>query len=241
MAAVDTATRLAQLLRSLRYDQCLTQLELAARSGVDERRISAYELRRRPVSLQQADRILAGMGLQLRLETEPLWAELDAKIDELAALPIAQRLRTTQVSVVSMARWLAAAEPIIDGPAAALIQGVPIAVGWLDLCVLRDNLDHLVEPMTKRPSVRWYERDGCWVDSDNDPRIPGALRWLNYQGEFRITLVDHEPASITIMVEDPAYGATSVRVRPLVDVELNDPDTGRLLTRVRERRAAIIS
>jgi transcriptional regulator with XRE-family HTH domain len=197
MAGVDTATSLAQLLRTLRYERCLTQRELAARSGVDERRISAYEKGRRPVSLPQADRILAGMGLQLRLETEALWADLDAKIDELAALPSADRLLGTRVLVVSIAQWLADAEPIIDGRAAALIQGVPIAVGWLDLGIRRDKIDRLAGPMAQRPSSYWAEADGCWYSGGNDPHLPGVLqRRHNYQGEFRITLVDHEPPAV---------------------------------------------
>jgi transcriptional regulator with XRE-family HTH domain len=179
MVAVDTATSLARLLRTLRYDRCMTQRELAARSGVDERRISAYEKGRRPVSLPQADRVLAGLGLQLRLETEALWADLDAKIDALAIVPIAERLHTARGSIVALVEWLADAEPIIDGRAAALMQGVPIAVGWLDLCVRRDKMDRLAGPMAQRPSSYWAEADGCWYDGGNDPHLnhPRSRSW----------------------------------------------------------------
>jgi transcriptional regulator with XRE-family HTH domain len=176
MVAVDTATSLARLLRTLRYDRCMTQRELAARSGVDERRISAYEKGRRPVSLPQADRVLAGLGLQLRLETEALWADLDAKIDALAIVPIAERLHTARGSIVALVEWLADAEPIIDGRAAALMQGVPIAVGWLDLCVRRDKMDRLAGPMAQRPSSYWAEAESNSTIPRRGGFSPGCVK-----------------------------------------------------------------
>jgi len=78
------------------------------------------------------------MGLQLRLETEELWSDVDAKIDTMASTPISDRLGTCRVRIVSVLEWLAGVNPIVDGRAAALLQGTPIPVDWLDLCVRRE-------------------------------------------------------------------------------------------------------
>ncbi|HEY3718032.1 MAG TPA: helix-turn-helix transcriptional regulator [Jatrophihabitantaceae bacterium] len=240
---MDTTTRLSQLLRDLRNGRMLSQRELAHLSGVDQRRISSYERGRRKVPLRDADRILAGLGLQLRLETERLWADIDAKIDELVATPIADRVTATRVMIPSLLHWLRTTEPIIDGCAAALLQGAPVPVEWLDLCVRREKLDVLTQLMTMRPPARWHERSQWWAYEDTDPRLPGPMRWRNEMGEFRIRLVDEEPETITVSVEGTMsegilLGGAMLRVRPLADLEFDDPETARVLGRVRERRTA---
>ena len=248
MDSVDTTTRLSQLLRDLRNGRMLSQRELAHLSGVDQRRISSYERGRRKVPLRDADRILAGLGLQLRLETERLWADIDAKIDDLVAAPIAERVRATRVMIPSLLHWLRTTEPVIDGCAAALLQGAPVPVEWLDLCVRRDKFDVLTQLMTMRPAARWHEPSQWWTYKNADPRLPGPMRWRNEMGEFRIRLVDEEPETITVSVEGTTsesttsestpLGGAMLRVRPLADLEFDDPETARVLSRVRERRTA---
>ena len=235
---MDTATSLARLLRCLRDSHGLTQRELAYFSGIDQRRISSYERGRRTVPLAHADRLLAGMGLQLRLETEELWADVDAKIDKLAATPLSDRLAEGRVRIISILDWFADVDPIVDGRAAALLQGAPIPVDWLELCVRRDQLDALAELMRTKPPGRWCEAKGWWTDAGTDPREPGPMRWHNYLGEFRLTVVDVEPPAIAVVITDAERGEMSLRVRPLSDVEVGDPETARLLARVRARRAA---
>jgi transcriptional regulator with XRE-family HTH domain len=233
---MDTSTSLSRLLRDLRYRRSLTQRELAHLSGVDQRRISSYERGRRKVPLRHADQILAGLGLQLRLETERLWADVDAKIDELAALPIAERLIRSRVLIPELLRWLAVTEPVIDGCAAALLQGAPVPVDWVDLCVRRDKLDNLAEALRKRPDSRWSEAKGWWADHTIDPRLPGPMRWHHHLGEFRITIVDTDPPTITLVVDDERWTGLAVRVRPLADLEVDDVELSRVLARMRERQ-----
>ncbi|HZE49047.1 MAG TPA: helix-turn-helix transcriptional regulator [Jatrophihabitantaceae bacterium] len=265
---MDTTTKLAQLLRDLRNGRMLSQRELAHLSGVDQRRISSYERGRRKVPLRDADRILAGLGLQLRLSTERLWADIDAKIDELVAAPIADRVKATRVMIPSLLHWLRTTEPIIDGCAAALLQGAPVPVEWLDLCVRREKLDVLTHLMMMRPPARWHEATQWWSYDDADPRLSGPMRWRNEMGEFRIRLVDEEPETITVSVagttsesttsegttsegttskgttsesttsEGTPLGGAMLRVRPLADLEFDEPETARVLSRVRERRTA---
>ena len=69
------------------------------------------------------------------------------------------------------------------------------------------------------------------------------MRWRNEMGEFRIRLVDEEPETIMVSVEGTMsegilLGGAMLRVRPLADLEFDDPETARVLSRVRERRAA---
>ncbi len=230
---MDTATRLAGRLRDLRNGRMLSQRELAHLCGVDQRRISSYERGRRKVPLHDADRILAGLGLQLRLETERLWADIDVKIDELTATPIGERVRATRVKILELLDWLRPTEPIVEGCAAALLQSAPVPVEWLDLCIHRDRFDTFAHLLAMRPPARWLESRQWWVYENADPRLPGSMRWRNHLGQFRVRIVDEMPQTIMISI-----GRTSLRVRPLADLEIDDAETARILARVRQRRVA---
>jgi transcriptional regulator with XRE-family HTH domain len=57
----------ADLIRAARRDAGITQVELAARSGVPQPVISAYERGRRQPSVEAVDRLLSALGRRLAL------------------------------------------------------------------------------------------------------------------------------------------------------------------------------
>lgn len=222
--------QLASLIRSERERRFLSQGKLAELSGVDRRRISSYERRQREPSLREAERVLAGMGLQLRLETEPLSSDLDARIDELSTLSTDERLARVPFLIPQLMQWLAAGEPVIEGATAALIQGAPLEPKALDLCVDTAHLDAFAEAMLRFPPARWNERWEDYGVDNPDPRRPGAMRWRTHLGPITLRVVDELPASLTVIADGAA-----VPIRPLADVEVVDPAVAELLRRFRQR------
>ena len=59
------------LIRQIRRDSGLRQIELARRSGIESSVLSAYEHGRRQPGVAALARIAAAAGLRLRLEPEP--------------------------------------------------------------------------------------------------------------------------------------------------------------------------
>lgn len=73
MGKYDTAPTLAAgLLRTARDMAEVTQAELAARAGVSQQSISAYETGRKDPTVTTLTRLLAAAGLEMRIRLEPL-------------------------------------------------------------------------------------------------------------------------------------------------------------------------
>ena len=94
MSKYDPAPTLAAgLVRLARAKSGLTQGELAARAGLAQQAISAYETGRIEPTMPSLQRILAAAGFELRLHLEPL-SDHDASLDRiLDALPPDERER----------------------------------------------------------------------------------------------------------------------------------------------------
>lgn len=227
----STRAELARVLCDARLRRHLSQTDLAAASGVSQTRISSYETACRNPSLDDVDRLFAALGVQLRLELEPLWDEFDAACDEMSAIPPADRLSRVRSGVEYIVDWLAAADPIIDGEVAALLQGVPLAPRIAAFTITADRLDALATSMERYPPHRWNERTRDYVYEGRDPRLPGPMRWNSLYGEFTVTVVPARPGSIGLMIDGREYA-----VRPLHDVEASDPAAARLIARVRARQ-----
>jgi HTH-type transcriptional regulator/antitoxin HipB len=69
--ALQTTKQLSAHLRSLRVSKGYTQSQLAARVGVPQSRISKIEMDPSAVRLEQLVRILAALGAQIIIETQP--------------------------------------------------------------------------------------------------------------------------------------------------------------------------
>jgi hypothetical protein len=190
---------------------------------------------RRP-SLTLIGRVLAALGLQIRLAVEPLEepeADLDAAIDSLRTIPPADRLSGPRFDGAALLRMLAPAAPVVEGAAGAVLHGAPVPVRRLDVAVERTRLRALDEVIRRSYAERWSDVWSRWGMETASPRAPGPMRWQTLDGEFRIRLVDTLPETVTVLVGD-----LPVAVRAIHDLESADPRVARALTRVRAARAA---
>ncbi|MFF5174858.1 helix-turn-helix domain-containing protein [Micromonospora sp. NPDC000089] len=229
MTKSDLGGRIARMLRLERETRGLTQQALASLAGISQSAVARIERGDRMPSIPLVERVLAALGLQLAVSTEPLDAELDAKLDELAARPIAERI--DDLGLDRMLRHLGDLPYVLTGTTAAVLQGaavpadgVEIAVRWADSARFTAWLD---AAYGQRWNARWKEFGGLRLE----PEEPGEHRWLTRHGELRAQLCDELPTTIEVRHDGRAY-----QVVPLVAVELTDPRAATLLRRHQQRQ-----
>ncbi|MFI6783568.1 helix-turn-helix domain-containing protein [Micromonospora sp. NPDC050276] len=230
-----SSTRLVKLLgaevRHQRQLRELSQRQLAALAEVSQAAVARFERGERAPTIPVLERLLAAMDVQLVIGVEPLDAHLDARIDELAARPIAKRI--DELGLDELLDQLADFPQVITGTTAALLQGAPVPVDALEIALRwRDS-----KPFTRwletnygqRWNARWGEFGGVWLE----PEEPGEHRWSTWYGEIRATMCDELPETIEVR-----HGGRSYPVVPLVELELSEPRAAELLRRYRDRQLA---
>jgi transcriptional regulator with XRE-family HTH domain len=226
---------LAELIRRERESAGLTPADLAARAGLPAANVTRIERGTLAASLDTAERLFAALGLRLRLSTEALHgdldADLDAQLDRLAWVPLAERLSRSGLS--HLLDTLDGFAYVVDGALAANLHGVPLPTDALEIAVAWADAEAFNRWLVKRFAYRWHERSGEFRALDLDPRAPGPHFWRTSFGAVRATMCDELPDSVEIPVGERAY-----RVRPLVEVEPADEEAARLLRRFRERLPA---
>jgi transcriptional regulator with XRE-family HTH domain len=237
--AHNRVMRIGDVLRRARESQELSQEALAAMSGVAQSVISAYERDRRQPSWVAAERLFAEMGLQMRIELEPLDADLDRQIDAYAAMTAEERLRELPYCLKELDGHFGGIPLVVTGAAAAALQGAPVPVRRVDLLILDEDaaLDAFCAQLGKYFSRLWQPEREWWAGSLNYPEVLREHRttlWMYIIDQIHVTLVDELPQSVTVVV-----GEATVPVLPLHELELTDPEAARLLARLRERRRAI--
>lgn len=213
------------MLRDARERAGLTQAQLAERAGVTQGLLSAYERGVRRPSLGTLERVLAALRLQARIELEPLWADVDRVMETGAPRWL--------VELDGLLARLEPLELVVDGAAAAALQGVPVEVQRLDVVVRPEDLGELREGLTRLRAQRWDERWQEFGGVPSDPAEPGAPLWSSSYGDVGVRYASPLPASLLVVADD-----RTVRVRPLLEVESDDPWLRRVLARLRERGAA---
>jgi transcriptional regulator with XRE-family HTH domain len=225
LAGVD----IGAFLREQREIKGLTQRVFAERAGVTRTTLAHYEAGRRTPSFAVIEALLGGIGLQLCCTAEPLWADVDREIAALRQANLEERIDKVPVWLEWWHERLAGLPYAMDGPLAALVQGAPVPARWLDLAVPRSALDGLAAVLTGTTNLqRWSENWNDWGYNDTDPREPGPLRWRCAFGELRVRLFDEPVRSIVVTMRDEQWP-----VRPLSDVESDDPWVTRVLARMR--------
>jgi transcriptional regulator with XRE-family HTH domain len=216
-------------LRRQRELKQLSQREFAERAGVSPGMVSQYETGRRIPRFETVEQLLGGIGLQLCCTAEPLWADVDREIAALRDADLPDRIERVPVFLDWWHERLAGLPHAMDGPLAALVQGAPVPARWLDLAVPRSALDQLAAALTGIMNLqRWSENWNDWGYNDRDPREPGPLRWRCAYGELRVRLFDNAVNSIDLTLQGDVWP-----VRPLSDVESDDPWVTRVLARMR--------
>ncbi|MGW5560444.1 helix-turn-helix domain-containing protein [Micromonospora sp. NPDC003944] len=229
------STRLAGLLgaaiRQQRQSRELSQTELAELAGISQASVARIEGGDRGPSIAMLELLLAAMGVQLVVGVEPLDAHLDARIDDLAARPIAERI--DELGLDDLLDELADLPQAITGGTAALLQGAPVPVDALEIALRWQDS----KPFTRwleanygqRWNARWGEFGGVWLE----PEEPGDHRWSTRYGEIRATMCDELPETIEVR-----HGERMYQVVPLVELELSEPRAAELLRRYRDRQLA---
>ncbi|MFI6234633.1 helix-turn-helix domain-containing protein [Micromonospora sp. NPDC050784] len=229
------STRLTGLLgaaiRQQRQSRELSQCELAELAGVSQATVARIEGGDRAPSIAVLERLLAAMDVQLVIGVEPLDAHLDARIDGLAARPIAERI--DGLGLDRLLDRLTDFPQVITGCAAALLQGAPVPVDALEIALRWQDAKLFTRWLEtnygQRWNARWGEFGGVWLE----PEEPGEHLWSTRYGEIRATMCDELPETIEVR-----HGGRSYQVVPLVELELSEPRAAELLRRYRDRQLA---
>jgi len=230
------AAHVGGVLRRERERAGRTQHQVAAAAGTSQSAVARIERGTRAASLSTVERLFAALDRQVRLTVERLDSDLDAEIDRLAAEPMTARL--AGCGVPTMVRSLSAAglAHVVEGAAAAVLQGVPVPVDAIDAALLWSQADELVSWFDRHWAYRWNAHWGAWGHVAVDPRVRGAHEWrvVLDDGLWRLRgrFADALPEAIEVRADDLDY-----LVRPLVDVEVVDVQAARLLDRYRRRSA----
>lgn len=176
------------------------------------------------------ERLFRALGQQLRLDVEPLDADLDDAID-LARRQDPEAVAIQLEGLASLLRRAPGLGYVIDGELAALLHGVPIRTQRYDLAVAQDDLPALSNWVCSSFNwLRWNERWRDFSGYDVDPMRPGPLRWMTPYGEVRIRLLPELPPPVLVVAAGREWP-----VRPLPAVERDDSLVGRVAARARAR------
>jgi len=218
----------------MREEAVLTQVQLARRAGVARSTVAAFESGKHAPSLAAIDQLLAALGRQLRLDAEPMAADLDAEIDAAMTVPLGERVERHAGWVPDLLAQLAGVPFVAEGSVAAFVQGAPLPVAALEIVMADGDLDALYRVLERTRARRWNDRWRDWGYDPIDPRRDGVRRWMTMCGEVRLRVADELPTAI-----DMTVGAHRVAVRPLVEIEAEDPAVQRILARLRQRLGSV--
>ncbi|WP_225854483.1 helix-turn-helix domain-containing protein [Micromonospora sp. ALFpr18c] len=133
MPSTRLVTLIGTAVRHQRHRRELSQRQLAQLAEVSQAAVARIERGERAPTIPVLERLLAAMDVQLVVAVEPLDAHLDARIDDLAARPIAERIN--ELDLDRTLDRLTDFPQVITGCTAALLQGAPVPVDALEIAV----------------------------------------------------------------------------------------------------------
>lgn len=110
----------------------MSQTELARRAGIGLAVLNRYERGKRVPSFEMLGRLLAAAGFQVRMELEPLDAEVDEALQHQAGKSLAELVTDLGLS---HAAWLQTVNYRLVGRTAALLLGAPVVVDVAEIAV----------------------------------------------------------------------------------------------------------
>ncbi|WP_196278983.1 helix-turn-helix domain-containing protein [Catellatospora vulcania] len=229
------ARRLGSLLRTERERRGISQEAFAAGAGVAQQQLSRFERGARPITSTLADRMFGVLGLQLRVDVEASGGHRDAAIEGVRA-ELVERQRGVFADLQLFALRAPRFGYVIDGAAAALLQGVPVPAPRIDLLVAEGELDALAEWVQFSSARRYDEKRRDFLRYDTDPRDPGPRWWRTAHAEVKVRLVATLPPPVLVTVTVGGDGEEHrAAVRALPAVEGDFPEVARVLRRLRDR------
>lgn len=236
------------LVKQARSEAGLTQRVVAERAGVRRETVAQVESGARKPSLGTLVNLLAAAGMQMRVELEPLDADVLRAIEKARAQP---EVASGVVDVWSTFTAMGEVTYRIEGLAAAALLGAPVPVpaiqialadtaathDWLAARLRRRELALLPDGWHSRLEfdLQGDERDGSVVSELLAAECPDGGFWI--EGLFDRLAARLAPAGDVerrVLVETREG---TIAVQPLDEIESGDPDVARVL-RVMRRGAA---
>jgi transcriptional regulator with XRE-family HTH domain len=117
---------LGRVLRQARDDAGLTLAAVASAAGVTRQALSRWERGDRPVRSDDADRVLAACGRDVRFQLVARHADVDGLLDQFASLTFTERIRRLPVLAPDILHALQATDGVVfSGAWAAAALGMP--------------------------------------------------------------------------------------------------------------------
>jgi transcriptional regulator with XRE-family HTH domain len=224
-------TGIGAVLRHQRQLRGLSQQALADRAALSQAAVARIERGGRGTSLPILERLFAAIGLQIRVDLEPLDAHLDIALDRIAAQPVSDRIEELRLG--DIIDRLAGIPFVFDGPTAALLQGAPLPGELVHLALAWADADAFDEWLGRSYGRRWHERWEEYGFIQLHPGLPGAHRWMTIVGELAVRMVPELPTAVQVRHGDRVFDVVS-----LPEVEVADRRTAEMLHRHRERLSA---
>ena len=244
-----SADRTAAVIRTEREKRGLSQAKLALRAGISPATVCQLEQGRRATTLDLADRVLGAMGLRLHVEAEPRFADIDAVIKRATDRAPAEIMAEWVPDAAAYFAFLTDVPFIVEGLAAAALQGAPVRVETLEIAVPADN-EEALNWLTVTLGGIGARRGDFEI---RDPRVKGSPDYRSLHGPLRIRLASpFEPVfwmDIDPMPQ-PRFGlmwflrepreplpCARIAVTPLAAIETANGHVRRVVQRTRELRA----
>lgn len=235
------------ILRRARRLAELSQREMADRAGLTASVIGDYERGRSSPTVRQLDRLLAAAGFQLETELVRRGADVDSLIKRALITPIEERVQDFRQVLNAFLPAPDGLPFVIEGAAAAALQGAPIPASWLGVAVpdRDDALYRLAGAITAAfgPVHFWDAKYRRWYQRQATVGLLRTLgpvvRWRVLDEEVRIRITeaaDDVIADLRIVID-----GMGLPVVGLWRLEGDDPTVAALLVRSRELAAELSS
>jgi transcriptional regulator with XRE-family HTH domain len=225
---------LAALLRAARVDSGLSQVEVARRAGVTQQALSRWESGSRPVRSDDADRVLAACGRDVRFSLVPRHTDTDELLQRLAAVPVLERYSQFDLVVPQILVDLQATGAVrfSQGWAAAAL-GLPALRPCGGFELSRHGADQDAVAGVLRPWNPDIYEDGrrCGANWDDGvfQRDPAATWSATVLGDFWVEVVDLGGAEYRVQVGDHSWRVVEPAQLVPDDVDAITLDRWRLL------------
>jgi hypothetical protein len=189
------------------------------------------------------------MGLRLHVETEPRFADLDSVIAAAAGLPPGEIMAQWAPDAAAYLAFLTQENVpfIVEGLAAAALQGAPVQVDSLEIAV-PDSDEEAVDRLTIVLAAIGVRRGDYEVA---DPRLPGSPDYVSMHGPLRLRLAASSPEPAVWIDIDPMpeprlplvwflresrepLPRARIAVTPLARIEASSGQVRRVLERTRD-------